>query len=89
MIMAMPMPPAAHMVSMPLQVLAVAVSLQAVRLLRPEIIARIPDMSRRREALHDLATDPKQQKDLSRDPKHQRLLESLRAKLLAFEEGKR
>lgn len=43
----------------------------------------------RRWELHDLATDPRQQKDLARDPKHAALLEALRAKLLGFEEGRR
>jgi choline-sulfatase len=43
----------------------------------------------RRWELHDLASDPKQQKDLSADPRQQKLLEALKAKLLGFEEGKR
>jgi arylsulfatase A-like enzyme len=46
-------------------------------------------ISERRWELHDLTTDPQQQKDLSGDPAHRALLESLKAKLLAFEEGKR
>ena len=46
-------------------------------------------ITERRWELHDLVADPKQQRDLSRDPKQQTLLQALRAKLLAFEEGKR
>jgi arylsulfatase A-like enzyme len=46
-------------------------------------------ITERRWELHDLASDPRQQKDLSADPRHQKLLEALKAKLLDFEEGKR
>ena len=46
-------------------------------------------ISERRWELHDLAADPRQQKDLSRDPRHAQLLEQLRKKVIAFEEGKR
>ncbi len=39
--------------------------------------------------LFDLKADPHQQRNLAEDPGHAKALEELRAKLLAFEEGKR
>jgi arylsulfatase A-like enzyme len=46
-------------------------------------------ISERRWELHDLTTDPQQQKDLSRDPRSAALLERLQKLVQAFEEGKR
>lgn len=51
-----------------------------------KITHRITD---RRWELHDLMLDPKQQRNLGNDPIHQTLLEKLRVRLLAFEEGQR
>ena len=53
---------------------------------RYKVTHRITD---RRWDLFDLKTDPRQQKNLADDPAQAGLLEKLRAKLLAFEEGKR
>jgi hypothetical protein len=53
---------------------------------RYKVTHRITD---RRWDLFDLKTDPRQQKNLAEDPAQAGLLEKLRAKLLAFEEGKR
>jgi arylsulfatase A-like enzyme len=46
-------------------------------------------ITERRWELHDLTSDPKQQRDLSRDPRYKAVLEELQAKLLGFEEGRR
>ncbi len=43
----------------------------------------------RRFDLHDLASDPRQQKNLVDDPAHAATLDALKAKLLGFEEGRR
>jgi arylsulfatase A-like enzyme len=43
----------------------------------------------RRFELHDLAADPRQQRDVSRDPAHAATLETLKRRLLDFEEGRR
>jgi arylsulfatase A-like enzyme len=43
-------------------------------------------VSERRFELFDLTADPKQMKNLADDPSHKEVLESLKAKLLAFEE---
>jgi arylsulfatase A-like enzyme len=51
-----------------------------------KITHRISD---RRWDLFDLKADPRQQKNLADDPAHAKVLAELRAKLLAFEEGKR
>lgn len=51
-----------------------------------KIVHRVTD---RRFDLYDLTDDPKQQRNLADDPGHHALLEELRARLLAFEEGKR
>jgi arylsulfatase A-like enzyme len=51
-----------------------------------KITHRITD---RHYDLHDLRHDPQQQRNLADDPAHAKLLEELKAKLLAFEEGKR
>jgi arylsulfatase A-like enzyme len=51
-----------------------------------KITHRISD---RRWDLFDLKADPQQQKNLADDPAHAKVLAELRAKLLAFEEGKR
>jgi choline-sulfatase len=51
-----------------------------------KITHRISD---RRWDLYDLKADPQQQKNLADDPAHAKVLAELRAKLLAFEEGKR
>jgi len=46
-------------------------------------------ITERRWDLHDLKSDPQQQRNLADEPGVKSLLEQLRAKLLAFEEGKR
>jgi choline-sulfatase len=46
-------------------------------------------ISDRRWELHDLRTDPRQQRNLSDDPRHRRMLEELKGRLLRFEEGRR
>ncbi|HEY0709385.1 MAG TPA: sulfatase-like hydrolase/transferase [Polyangia bacterium] len=46
-------------------------------------------ITERRWELFDLAKDPKQQRDLAKDPAHKALFQELRARLVAFEEGKR
>jgi choline-sulfatase len=51
-----------------------------------KITHRISD---RRWDLFDLRTDPHQQRNLADDPRHHAMLQELRAKLLAFEEGRR
>ena len=51
-----------------------------------KITHRITD---RRWDLFDLKSDPHQQNNLADDPHHAKMLAELRAKLLAFEEGKR
>jgi arylsulfatase A-like enzyme len=46
-------------------------------------------ITERRWELYDLASDPKQKRDLARDPQKRALLAELRARVIAFEEGRR
>jgi arylsulfatase A-like enzyme len=46
-------------------------------------------ISERRWELYDLAADPKQKKDLAKEPSKRALFNELKAKVVAFEEGKR
>ena len=51
-----------------------------------KIVHRITD---RRWDLFDLRADPRQQRNLADDPAHRAVFDQLRARVLAFEEGRR